>query len=155
MKKGAEFSEDRKFRYSLWRVWDESKDFVMFIGLNPSTANEASDDPTIRRVVSMAKAWGYGGVYMMNCFPFVSTYPEHLNVDYSALQYNDKRLVEMGRGCSEIIFAWGNFPIVVKEGRDTELKKLFPNAKCLIQNKNGSPRHPLYVPSNVTPILFS
>ena len=47
---GADFSPDRKHRYSLWRIWDRSKPLVMFIGLNPSTANESDNDPTIRSV---------------------------------------------------------------------------------------------------------
>jgi len=63
---GAEFSECRKYRYALWRIWDKSKPLVMFIGLNPSTANENVDDPTIRSVCRMTKNNGYGGVYMMN-----------------------------------------------------------------------------------------
>ena len=57
---GADFSEDRKYRNALWRIWDSKKSLVMFVGLNHSSANENTDDPTIRRVISFAKAWGYG-----------------------------------------------------------------------------------------------
>ena len=65
---GAEFSPDRKYRYALWRIWDKSNPLIMFIGLNPSKANELKDDPTIRRVRRFAFDWGYGGVYMINYF---------------------------------------------------------------------------------------
>ena len=64
IKKSATFSECRKYRYSLWRVWDESLPFVLFIGLNPSTADEIEDDPTIRRCINFTKEWGYGGMCM-------------------------------------------------------------------------------------------
>lgn len=56
---GAIFSDDRRCRFSLFRVWDETKLNIMFIGLNPSTANEIVNDPTIRRVISFASSWGY------------------------------------------------------------------------------------------------
>jgi hypothetical protein len=59
IKTGAEFSKDRIHRYALYRIWDESKPLIMFIGLNPSTADENKDDPTIKRCVAFAKHWGY------------------------------------------------------------------------------------------------
>ena len=64
---GALFSDDsRKYRYALWRIWDSSLDTLLFIGLNPSTAAHVQDDPTIRRLVGFAKAWGFGGLYAGN-----------------------------------------------------------------------------------------
>lgn len=148
---GAEFSECRNYRYALWRIWDKQKPMLMFIGLNPSTANEVMDDPTIRRVKSFATAWGYGGVYMMNCFPYISTDPNDLKeVGNTAL--NDHWLYQVAAMSAEIIFAWGSFIIVKESGRDKELIGMFPNAKALIINKDGSPRHPLYVPSTVIPV---
>jgi len=77
---GAEFSDCRKFRYALWRTWDKDKPLIMFIGLNPSTANETDSDPTIRSVGRIAKSNDYGGFYMMNCFPYISTDPKGLNI---------------------------------------------------------------------------
>lgn len=59
---GATFSKDRLYRYQLWRIWDESKPYMNVIGLNPSTADETKDDPTIRRCLGFAKAWGYGAL---------------------------------------------------------------------------------------------
>lgn len=145
---GATFSECRKYRYALWRIWDDKKPFIMFVGLNPSTANEDKDDATIRRVISMAKQWGYGGVYMMNCFPFISTDPIYLK-DCGKIKENDCFLQTIGELCECVVFAWGSFDIVVEKSRDIALTQMFPNAKALIKNKNGSPRHPLYVPSTV------
>lgn len=65
---GAEFSDCRTYRYALWRKWDWQgfANQVMFIGLNPSTADETEDDPTIRRCIRFAKDRGFGGLMMMN-----------------------------------------------------------------------------------------
>lgn len=151
---GAEFSPCRKYRFSLWRIWNNDKPLIMFIGLNPSTANEVTDDPTIRRIKKFAFDWGYGGVYMLNCFPYISTNPNDLK-DFGNTEKNDEQLKSIGALCSDIIFAWGSFSIVKETGRDAELIKMFPNAKCLKINKDGSPIHPLYVPSNTMPVIYS
>ena len=54
LKKNAKFSGCRTYRYALWRVWDQSNPYVMFIGLNPSTADETEDDPTVIRCMNYA-----------------------------------------------------------------------------------------------------
>lgn len=150
---GAEFSKNRKYRYALWRIWDESKPFIMFIGLNPSTANETDPDPTITRVVDFAKDWGYGGVYMMNLFALVSKEPTDLKKSKDPLGDNDGWIEKIAPKCSEVVFAWGNF----KEARERaqQVIKMFPNAKALILNKNGSPRHPLYIKGTTVLIPFN
>jgi hypothetical protein len=157
---GAEFSECRNYRYALWRIWDETKPLVMFIGLNPSTANETDNDPTIKSVCRIAKHNGYGGVYMMNCFPLVSTNPEALR-DYdkevfSQQQFflNNQWLSDVSTRCFDVVFAWGNFKVVSDLKRDAELLKMFPNAKALQVNKNGSPKHPLYCKSETKLIPY-
>lgn len=152
MKRGAIFSECRQHRYELWRIWDEENPLVMFIGLNPSTANENDDDPTIKSVVRIAKSNGYGGVYMMNCFSYISTDPKGLCFEDVANEWNNHLLVAVSSKCQDVIFAWGNFPIVKEKGRDKELSNMFPNAKALHINANGSPKHPLYCKSS-TPLM--
>lgn len=149
---GAEFSEDRKYRYALWRIWDKHKPLVMFIGLNPSTANEVEADPTIRRVIRFATDWGYGGFYMMNLFGIVSAKPEVLLTDPDPLGDNDKWLERISYKCDRIIFCWGVF----KQARERaeEVKKRFPGAYCLKKTKDGHPWHPLYVAANTVPIEF-
>ena len=76
--KNATFSNCRKYRYSLSRIWDKKKKLVLFIGLNPSTANEEVDDPTIRRCVNYVQNWGYGGLMMVNLFAYRVTLPSGL-----------------------------------------------------------------------------
>lgn len=151
---GAEFSKCRRYRYALWRIWDEVKAPVMFIGLNPSTANEATNDPTIRRVIHFAKAWGHGGVYMLNCFPFVSTNPNDLRTEGNQA-LNDHWLYKCAAKSSRIVFAWGAFSVVRDLGRDIELKGMFPQAQALVINADGTPRHPLYVKGDTVPVTFS
>src|SRR5690606_26308046 len=71
--KSAKISDCQKYRYELRRVWDDKKPLVLFIGLNPSTADADSDDNTSRVCVNYAKRWGYGGVLLGNLFAFRST----------------------------------------------------------------------------------
>src|SRR5688572_27063956 len=151
---GAYFSDDRKYRYALWRIWDNSKPLVMFIGLNPSTANETDNDPTIKSVCRIAKNNGYGGVYMMNCFAYVTTDPKLLMHNLMSDEWNNNMLTIIASKCKDVVFAWGNFDVVKELGRDVELCKMFPEAKALFINKNGTPKHPLYVKSNIEPVKF-
>jgi hypothetical protein len=152
MVSGAEFSEDRKYRYALWRIWDKSKPLVMFIGLNPSTANETQPDPTITRVINFARDWGYGGFYMMNLFGIVSSKPEILVTDPDPLGDNDQWLERIAAKCDRIIFAWGVFKQA--RSRAEDVKKRFPDAYCLKKTKDGHPWHPLYVAANTIPVKY-
>lgn len=147
---GAKFSDCKKYRYALWRIWDDKKPLVMFIGLNPSTANETSDDQTIRRVKEIARHNGYGGFYMMNCFPLISTYPAALYTFYNTPFHdiedleNMRWLLDVKNKCETVVFAWGNFDVV--KDRAKSISGYFKKAKALHINKNGSPKHPLYCP---------
>ena len=74
----AVFSPCRTYRYALSRVWAADKPYALFIGLNPSTADETLDDPTIRRCIDFAKRWGYGGLVMANLFAYRATEPSEM-----------------------------------------------------------------------------
>jgi len=147
MNKGAKFSECGNYRYSLWRIWDEDKKVLTFIGLNPSTANEEKDDPTIRRIIQFAKDNGYGGCRMLNLFTLISSDPYRLLVSRNTFKNADYWLTVLGT--HPVVFAWGSF----KEAkfRAKEVIKMFPEALCLGKNKDGSPKHPLYLKAN-TPL---
>lgn len=157
---GAEFSPCRKYRFALWRVWDNQKPLVMFVGLNPSTANETEPDNTIKSVIRISKANGFGGVYMMNCFPLVSTDPDALRgydksiFDQQQFILNNRRLKDIAEKCSDIVFAWGAFKVVKELGRDKDMRKMFPTAKALHILKDGSPKHPLYCKSETKFIQY-
>lgn len=151
--KGAKFSECRKYRYALWRLWDFNKPKIMFIGLNPSSANENEDDPTIRRVVRFAKDWGYGGIYMCNLFAIVSPDPKILLSCADPVGDNDNWLMKFEELCKDKLFGWGNFPEAERRARI--VAPWFPDALCLGKNKNGTPKHPLYIAANTKPIVFN
>lgn len=150
---GAEFSECRNYRYALWRIWASNKPLVMFIGLNPSKANEVKPDSTITRVCTISKKLGYGGIYMMNLFAIVSKDPTVLKTCDNPLGDNDGWLERIAPQCQDVIFAWGAF----KEAKERckQVIAMFPNAKALIINKDGSPRHPLYVKGSIVPVPFN
>lgn len=145
MRKDATLSEDRLYRYRLIREWDTEKPTVLFIGLNPSTADENENDATIRRCIGFAKRCGFGAILVGNLFAIRSKNPA---IFYSAQDpvgpENDATLLKMAQEASLIVAAWGNDGGF--RNRSAEVKKLFPNMKCLGKNKTGEPKHPLYVP---------
>ncbi len=143
---GAIFSRDRQYRYVLWRAWDPNKPAVMFIGLNPSRGDEQHDDPTIRRIKKLARDWGFGKLIMTNLYAYITPYPADLFKSSEPIgSENDHFLKEYGKQCRSIVFAWG------KQGnlnRVEAITRLFPNARCLGRNLDGTPKHPLYVRKN-------
>lgn len=143
---GANLSEDRRFRFSLWRIWNETLPKAMVIGLNPSTANESKNDPTINNLILILAKLGYGGFSMVNCFPLVSSDPVSLtgvDINDADNTANQSFLSAEALKCTDVIFAWGNFEIIPATGIDQRWIKMFPKAKCFGKNKNGSPCHPL------------
>lgn len=148
---GAIFSPCRCYRYVLWRVWDTAKPQAMFIGLNPSTADQNTDDNTIRKVRAITANWGCGGFYMVNLFSLVTPYPAELFECADPIQDNDHYLKMAADLSDRVVFAWGNFKVA---GRDEVMKKMFPRAYCLHINKNGSPKHPLYMKNDALPFKY-
>ena len=152
MASGALFSPCRNYRYALWRQWDVNKPWVGFIGLNPSTANENTNDPTLKKVIKFASDWDYGGVYMLNLFAWVTPHPHELYSLSDPVGDNHQHLFRFANRCQEIIFAWGASPKAqVQAGT---LIARFPRAKVLCLNKGGSPRHPLYVAADTRPVRY-
>lgn len=94
---GATFSECRRYRYRLWRYWDRSKPPLCFLMLNPSTADDLSNDPTVERCQRRALAMGFGGLEVVNIFAFRSTDPAAL-YSLPVGRYGDLRLGEPRRG---------------------------------------------------------
>lgn len=138
---GAEFSECGKYRYKLWRIWDDSLPKAMCIGLNPSTANANKNDQTISYLIKMLTILGYGGFYMMNLFAWISSNPDELLYCIDPLGDNDEKLKEVAAICDDIIVCWGGFKQAEK--RIMEVLPNYPNAKCFGVTANGKPFHPL------------
>lgn len=146
----AVLSPCRLYRYDLWRRWDADKGYVMFVGLNPSTADETNDDPTIRKCIGFAKRWGYGALCMTNLFAFRATKPKDMMAAQDAIgPDNDRTLKTLSQGASIVIAAWGKDGN--HKGRDKQVMAMLPYLYCLKQNKDGSPAHPLYLRGDATP----
>ena len=142
MEKKANISKDKIYRYTLSRTWDSTKPTVLFIGLNPSIADENIDDPTVTRCINFAKDWGYGTLLMANLFAFRSTYPKEIYlIDDPIGKDNDHYILECVKQSDLIIACWGNNGTYMD--REKIIKELVPNLYCLQKNKNGTPHHPL------------
>lgn len=163
MPRNTIFSPCRRYRYVLWREWGDllnpSTAFVQFIGLNPSTADETLDDPTIRRCVQYAKDWGYGALCMTNLFAFRATDPKVMikEPDPEGPE-NIKHLADVAAQASVIVCAWG------KDGKhqaqDAAVRQYLRcvtgvNLHCLGTNGDGTPKHPLYLKKTLVPVPFA
>lgn len=156
MEKSAIISECEKYRYSLSRIWDNSKPLVMFIMLNPSTADADNDDPTIRRCIGYAKDWGYGGIIVCNLFAYRATNPkELLNCDNPFGDENIWHIRQNVDKAEMVITAWGNYPIVDKLLKGLSAFRLIGFAigrlHYLELSNTRCPKHPLYLKKSLQP----
>lgn len=152
-KSGAAFSPCRKYRYALWRIWNKDLPACLFIGLNPSTADETNNDPTIRRCIGFARDWGYGGLYMANIFAFRATNPAKMKAAPNPIgPENDKWLNKPSNQAAITICAWGIHGTYMD--RDKDALCLLYDAHCLALTNDGHPRHPLYLKKDCKPIKF-
>ena len=151
----ANFSKDRKYRYQLERIWDEHGKTVLFIMLNPSTADHKQDDPTIRRCMGFAQSLGYGRLIIVNLFAFKATKPEDLvkatdpigarNMEYIRRAYQNSDLV---------LTAWGVPSVIKKLQPKIQIRHINEwKTHSLGYCKEGHPRHPLYLRKEAQPIL--
>ena len=142
--RGATLSKDRKYRYKLWRRWDGGP-MVMWIGLNPSTADENMDDPTIRRMIAFSKSWGFGGLTTCNLFGLISPYPEDLKRAADPLGDNDRHLLLAAQKAGRIVCCWGAFDVGDRAKDVCGWLLEGYELHCLGTNQDGSPKHPLYL----------
>ncbi|MBU0846914.1 DUF1643 domain-containing protein [Patescibacteria group bacterium] len=154
--RGAVFADDHTHRLYLWRRWNKQGPWVMFIGLNPSTADERRDDPTVRRCIGFAKRWECGGIFMCNVFTLVSTDPKKLNVETPIAMGASLAMRVIRERCSKAVAGWGNLITQVREGEDQveRIKRQLSPLDCLGMTKLGHPRHPLYLPYSVKLVTF-
>jgi hypothetical protein len=152
MNSGATFSECGSYRYSLFRIWGDPQQRAAFLMLNPSTADETKDDPTIRRCIGFAKAWGLGALDVINIFALRSTDPRALykHPDPVGLPWNDSIILDVARHAEIVVAAWGVHGAY--ENRGQRVVEMLRGAGVEVQalgvTKGGHPKHPLYLPSN-------
>ena len=158
MERSARFSPCRNYRYSLWRNWrglfPNARGYAMFIGLNPSTADETADDPTIRRCVAFARSWGYEGLCMANLFAFRATKPlDMMAADDPIGPDNDQALCALAETAGVVVAAWGVNGCWLD--RHNEVRRMIPKLHYLRLTKAGYPAHPLYLPKTLKPLLWA
>ncbi len=151
LESGADIRGRRKqYRYALWRIWDRGRPPVMFIGLNPSTADATLDDPTLVRCIGFARDWGYGGVYTANLFAFRATDPRDMKAAPTPVgPDNDRVILELAGKTDKVIAAWGNDGAWMD--RADAVRSLVPELHYLKMNRSGQPAHPLYLPKGLKP----
>lgn len=143
---GAQFSKCRKYRYALWRTWQAGDGHVTFIGLNPSTADETMDDPTIRRCIGFAQSWGFGGINMLNLFAYRATDPKILKkVDDPIGDRNDRYLSMYCDAAGLNIACWGTRGAFMDRGKKVIELLGRGSLSCFGFTNGGQPKHPLYL----------
>ncbi|OYO21954.1 hypothetical protein CGZ93_08440 [Enemella dayhoffiae] len=150
MLRTAVLSADLRYRYRLERTWGEQRPPALFVMLNPSTADAAVDDPTIRRCCGFAKAWGHGGLVVVNLFAFRATDPRDLfTADDPVGPDNDRHLIEAASVAEVVVAAWGAQAPAWRV--EQVLPQLGERVVALALTKAGHPRHPLYLPASSQP----
>lgn len=138
--------------------YDRTHEYLNVIALNPSTADETKDDPTIRRCIDFAKRLGFGGFCMTNLFAYRSTYPRDLlKVADPIGPDNNENLWRIAMEAGMTICAWGKSVPIIRQRADfvsTLLSAGGIELCCLRKNNDGSPEHPLYIPADTVPEVF-
>jgi len=154
------------YRYALWRWWTEDPSdlrFVNFVMLNPSTADGEKDDPTIKKCMAYADAWGFRRMGVTNLFALRSTDPTNIETGWSDVikkkvadpigPQNDETIIGVATHATAIICAWGNDgwlldrPAAVKQ----LLRPFASKLHFLRLNGTGEPAHPLFLSGAITP----
>ncbi|TDQ35263.1 DUF1643 domain-containing protein [Aureibacillus halotolerans] len=159
MRSDAIFDEKQpdKYRYWLERVWDENIEKMLFILLNPSTADEAYDDRTTERCIYHAKQLGYGGMEVVNVFALRSTDKGALKVCSDPIgPGNDQAIIKAIIKASYIIVGWGEYGSI--NNRNVIVEEMLADKTdctfCFRKNNDESPVHPLYVSYSTNPIPY-
>jgi hypothetical protein len=145
---GAKFSACRRWRYLLWRRWNESKPVANFLMLNPSTADEHRLDPSCTRARSYAERWGFGALIVTNLFGWRATDPQEMKAARDPVgRGNDAAILRAARASAIVVCAWGNHGAHLGRSRQvvSALRAAAVNLSFLRMNSAGEPAHPLYL----------
>ena len=163
MRTAAYLSPDRRYRYWLTRIWDDALPMMCVIGLNPSTADENADDPTIRKCIGFSTRLGFGGLLMLNVGAYRATNPREWltavnrfgpeNTPQHLLEYIAQNSVCLPpgeiptKGITLVVAAWGRNAAKYQSAvRALEIVRAIPGLKCWGRNADRTPRHPLMLP---------
>lgn len=161
LRRAARFDLSRRYRYALTRRWAPGR-ACCFVMLNPSAADETSDDPTIRRCIGFARAWGFSALEVVNLFAWRTHQPRRLLGAPDPVGPGNDRAIRAGAArAGLIVCAWGaalQSSWAPARGRAAEVGEMLRAAgaptRCLGVTKAGHPRHPLYLALGVRPAVF-
>jgi hypothetical protein len=142
--RAATFSPDRRYRYMLSRHWDSGDKVCVFVGLNPSKADEYVDDPTIRRCIRFTQDWGMNHLVMLNLFALRSTDPEILRHSQDPVgPLNDEIIAKLSKSADLTVACWGNGGVL--KGRSRQVLALLKKPHHMGITSIAEPKHPLYL----------
>lgn len=148
------YSPCNRYRYGLSRVWDAAGAPLLFVMLNPSTADERRNDPTVARCETRARRMGYGAVMIANIFAFRATRPADLKrAEAPVGALNDAVLAHWAERAGMTIAAWGAHGAYLDRARQVA-RGLPGQVAHLGLTRAGHPRHPLYVSFDTHPVLW-
>ena len=153
----AVYSADEAYRYRLVRVWDTSARRALFVMLNPSTATETQNDPTVERCERRARALGFGSFAVGNIFAYRATDPKVMRgVGDPIGPGNDAAILAMASEADRIICAWGTHGAHLQRGAAVEqvLRATGRELFHLGLSQAGHPKHPLYIGYETQPVLW-
>lgn len=145
----AVYSDCERYRYSLTRIWDDAGRRVNFVMLNPSTATEVQNDPTVERCERRARALGYGSFAVTNIFAWRDTDPKAMRAASDPVgPANDDAIIERATWAQDVIAAWGTHGAHLDRGAQVVniLHSVDRPLYHLGLSKAGHPKHPLYLP---------
>jgi len=154
---GAVFSEDRRYRYKLWRIWDAALPYVNFLMLNPSTADEVNNDPTIERQCRRVDRWNqhgrrWGGVHITNAFAFRATDPMDMRRQQDPVgPRNMASILEVAAPAGMVVLGWGVHCNATKKGHGADIVRSLIHIgqtelyALKILPPSMDPGHPLYI----------
>lgn len=151
------FSECKQYRYQLQEIWDSSRLLVLWLLMNPSVACLDHSDPTLRKTGTFARAWGYGGQLVGNVHAYRATDKSRLlEVADPVGPENDQMILEMAAKVKTVVLAYGQPPKALR-ARGAEVVNLLrhhPGLCYLRLAQDGTPVHPLYLPSTLRPTPY-
>lgn len=153
----AVYSDCEQFRYTLTRKWSTSGGHVLFVMLNPSTATEVQNDPTVERCERRARTLGFGGFTVCNIFAYRATDPRDMRAAPDPIgPENDAAILAAAKTADRIVCGWGTHGAHQNRGPAMELV-LRAQDKPLYHlglSKAGHPKHPLYIAYATQPMLW-
>ena len=154
----AAFSADRRYRWWLKRAWNPEQPQLLFIGLNPSRADAERDDPTLRRLLGFARAWGFGCLEVVNLFARCSPSPAVLRRSSDPVGAENNQWLQRSVAAADALWlGWGNGGVWRQRDQQV-LDLLAPQLRAdtpllaVGLTASGQPRHPLYAPAAAQPL---